>query len=83
MKIINNILESIVMEAFERAGFDSKYGKVSLSDRPDLCDYQCNGALTAAKEYKKAPFMIADEVVKNIENQMIKKAEMVKPGFIT
>ena len=82
MKIINNILESIVMEAFERAGFDSKYGKVSLSDRPDLCDYQCNGALTAAKKYKKAPFMIADEVVKNIENQMIKKVEMVKPGFI-
>ena len=82
MKIINNILESIVMEAFERAGFASKYGKVRLSDRPDLCDYQCNGALTAAKEYKKAPFMIADEVVKNIENQMIKKVEMVKPGFI-
>ena len=82
MKIINNILESIVMEAFKRAGFDSKYGKVSLSDRPDLCDYQCNGALTAAKEYKKAPFMIADEVVKNIENQMIKKVEMVKPGSI-
>ena len=82
MKIINNTLESIVMEAFEKAGFNSKYGKVSLSDRPDLCDYQCNGALTAAKEYKKAPFMIADEVIKNIKNQMIKKVEMVKPGFI-
>ena len=82
MKTINNMLESIVMEAFEKSGFDSKYGKVNLSDRPDLCDYQCNGALTAAKEYKKAPFMIADEVVKNIKNKMIKKVEMVNPGFI-
>ena len=82
MKIINNMLESIVMEAFEKAGYDSKYGKVSFSDRPDLCDYQCNGALTAAKEYKRAPFMIADEVVKNIENEMIKIVEVVKPGFI-
>ena len=82
MKKMSHLLENSGMQAFEKAGFDSKYGKVSLSDRPDLCDYQCNGALTAAKEYKRAPFMIADEVVKNIENEMIKKVEMVKPGFI-
>lgn len=82
MKKINEMLEENVMQAFEKAGYESKYGKVNLSDRPDLCDYQCNGALTAAKEYKKAPFIIADEVVKNIENEMIKKVEVVKPGFI-
>ena len=71
MYLINKRLVSIVMVLFEMACFYSKYGKVSLSDRPDLCDYQCNGALTAAKEYKKAPFMIADEVIKNIKNQVI------------
>lgn len=82
MKKINSMLEDIVMEAFIKSGYDSKYGKVSLSDRPNLCDYQCNGALISAKEYKKAPYIIADEVVKNIKNEMIKKVEMVKPGFI-
>lgn len=82
MKKVNDMLEELVIDAFEKAGFDGKYGKVNLSDRPDLCDYQCNGALTAAKEYKKAPFIIADEVVKNIKNEMIENVEMVKPGFI-
>lgn len=82
MKKVNEILEEIVINAFEIAGYDGNYGKVNLSDRPDLCDYQCNGALTAAKEYKKAPFIIAEEVVKNIKNEIIESVEVVKPGFI-
>lgn len=82
MKKINIMLENIVMEAFEKAGYDKEYGKVNISDRPDLCDYQCNGAMTAAKKYKKAPFIIAEEVVQFIKDETIEKIEVVKPGFI-
>ena len=54
-----------------------------LSNRPDLCEYQCNGAMAAAKEYKKAPFMIADEVVEKLAaNPIFAMAESVKPGFL-
>ena len=63
---MNTIVEKIteqLQNAFAECGYDRKYAKVSLSNRPDLCEYQCNGAMAAAKEYKKAPFMIADEVV--------------------
>jgi len=51
--------------AFEKAGYDPSYGKVTVSNRPDLCEYQCNGAMAGAKAYHKAPFMIADDVVHN------------------
>ncbi len=37
--------------AFEKAGFDAALGRVGISNRPDLCEYQCNGALPAAKVY--------------------------------
>ena len=50
-------------EAFEAAGYDAAFAKVTLSNRPDLCEYQCNGAMAAAKTYKKAPIMIANDVV--------------------
>ena len=48
--------------AFEAAGYDSALGRVTVSNRPDLCEYQCNGAMAGAKRYKKAPFMIAGDV---------------------
>jgi len=70
-------LTKIVSEAFEQAGYDSVFGTVSASNRPDLCDFQCNGALAAAKKYKKAPMIIADEVAKYISG-----AEAAAPGFI-
>ena len=70
-------------KAFTECGYDAKYAKVTLSNRPDLCEYQCNGAMAAAKEYKKAPFMIADEVVEKLAvNPMFAMAESVKPGFL-
>ncbi|MEE3461537.1 MAG: arginine--tRNA ligase [Lachnospiraceae bacterium] len=75
-------LEAPVKEAFKKAGYDESYAKVTLSNRPDLCEYQCNGALSAAKQYHKAPFMIADDVVKNLDKAYFSKAEVVKPGFI-
>ena len=69
--------------AFEKAGYDKELAKVTLSNRPDLCEYQCNGAMAAAKEYKKAPFMIADEVVAKLDkNSLFDRIESVKPGFI-
>ena len=61
-KILEQITE-IVSNAFESCGYDKKYGKTGISNRPDLCQFQCNGAMAAAKAYGKAPFMIGDEVV--------------------
>ena len=66
-KIIDYIAEEL-SEAFEKAGYDRTYGKVTLSNRPDLCEYQCNGAMAGAKAYKKAPFMIAEDVVALLED---------------
>ena len=76
---MNTIVEKIteqLQNAFAECGYDRKYAKVSLSNRPDLCEYQC-------KEYKKAPFMIADEVVAKLDkNPLFDRIESVKPGFI-
>lgn len=47
-KLINLISEEVT-KAFVSAGYDEKYGKVTLSNRPDLCEFQCNGAMAAAK----------------------------------
>ncbi len=69
--------------AFNAAGYDAAYAKVTLSNRPDLCEYQCNGAMAAAKAYHKAPLMIAEDVVAHLqENTYFEQAEAVKPGFI-
>ena len=81
-KIIDYIAEEL-SEAFEKAGYDRTYGKVTLSNRPDLCEYQCNGAMAGAKAYKKAPFMIAEDVVALLEDSAcMEEVEVVKPGFI-
>ena len=83
MKKILDLITDEVTKAFTECGYDAKYAKVTLSNRPDLCEYQCNGAMAAAKEYKKAPFMIADEVVENLAaNPIFAMAESVKPGFL-
>lgn len=83
MERLIDILGNELKQAFEQAGLDQKYGVVVVSNRPDLCQYQCNGAMAAAKEYHKAPFMIADEVVAKLkDSKMFSKAEVVKPGFI-
>lgn len=83
MKTILNLLKEEVTAAFVEAGYDAKYGMVSLSNRPDLCQYQCNGAMAAAKEYKKAPIMIANEVVAILEkSETFKEIAAINPGFI-
>lgn len=80
---ITDQISKVVSDAFVSCGYDAKYGKTGISNRPDLCQYQCNGAMAAAKEYHKAPFMIGDEVTaKLIERTEFQKVECVKPGFI-
>lgn len=83
MKKLTEQLEEIVKTGFERAGYEKKYGFISVSNRPDLCQYQCNGAMAAAKEYHKAPIQIAGDVVEGLkENSAFEKIEAVNPGFI-
>ena len=68
MQKILDLITAEVTKAFMECGYQEKYGKVTLSNRPDLCEFQCNGAMAAAKEYKKAPFMIADEVAARLSD---------------
>lgn len=80
-----NLLSEAMGEAFEAAGYDKEMGKVRTSNRPDLAEYQCNGAMAGAKKYHKAPFMIAEDVVNAMPKTKAAKmmeAEVVKPGFI-
>lgn len=83
MKKIIDCLKEKMTEGFGAAGYDEKYAMVSVSNRPDLCQYQCNGAMAAAKEYKKAPIQIANDVVEKLsEDTAFEKIEAVNPGFI-
>ena len=83
MKTLIDLITEQVTNAFTGQGYDAKYGKVTLSNRPDLCEYQCNGAMAAAKEYKCAPFMISDKIAQVLaENELFESVESVKPGFI-
>ena len=82
MKTLIDLITEQVTNAFTGQGYDAKYGKVTLSNRPDLCEYQCNGAMAAAKEYKCAPFMISDKIAQALaENELFESVESVKPGF--
>ncbi len=83
MKTIITKLNELFEQGFKKAGYDSNLGNVVVSNRPDLCQYQCNSALSGAKLYKKAPLMIANDVVANLpENNIIKQIDVVAPGFI-
>lgn len=83
MKTLIDLITEQVTNAFTGQGYDAKYGKVTLSNRPDLCEYQCNGAMAAAKEYKCAPFMISDKIAQALaENELFESVESVKSGFI-
>ena len=70
-------------QAFEAAGYDPSLGRVTVSSRPDLCEYQCNGAMAGAKKYHKAPFMIAEDVAGQLrDSEVFSSVEVVRPGFI-
>ena len=83
MKSILDLLSEEVGNAFEKAGYKKEAGKVSVSNRPDLCEYQCNGAMALAKEFKCAPKSIADAVVDILkDSNAFDSVEAVMPGFI-
>lgn len=83
MEMILDKLSEIVSEAFEKAGYDKSYGKVTISNRPDLCEYQCNGAMAGAKTYHKAPIMIANDVAAILaDNAAFSEVNAINPGFL-
>lgn len=83
MKRLIDLLTAELEVAFEKAGYDKQFARVTLSNRPDLCEYQCNGAMAAAKTYRKAPIMIANAVVAELgESKVVEKVDAVAPGFI-
>ena len=82
MKKILDIITEKMQQAFVDAGYDASFGRVTVSNRPDLCEYQCNGALAAAKQYKCAPIQIAKAVVEKLDGADYDLVEAVMPGFI-
>ena len=83
LKTLLELITIDMREAFAKAGYDEELAKVTLSNRPDLCEYQCNGAMVGAKKYKKAPFMIAEDVAENLKDSVyFETVDVVKPGFI-
>ncbi len=82
MEQILDIITGKMAAAFEKAGYDPAFGRVTVSNRPDLCEYQCNGALAAAKQYKCAPIQIAKAVAENLDSADFDMIEAVMPGFI-
>ena len=86
MKKILDLMEQKLKAAFTACGYEDKFAKVVLSNRPDLCEYQCNGAMAAAKAYKTKPIDIANAVVEKLtaerEQPMFGEAVAVMPGFI-
>ncbi len=82
MEQILSIITVKMQAAFQKAGFDASFGRVTVSNRPDLCQYQCNGALAAAKQYKCAPIQIAKAVAENLDAADFSMIDAVMPGFI-
>ena len=82
MEKILDIITSKMQQAFADAGYDASFGRVTVSNRPDLCEYQCNGALAAAKTYKCAPIQIAKSVAEKLDAADFSMVDAVMPGFI-
>ena len=82
MKKILDIITGKMEQAFADAGYDATFGRVTVSNRPDLCEYQCNGALSAAKQYKCAPIAIANAVAEKLDKSDFSMCEAVMPGFL-
>jgi len=82
MKKILDIITEKMQQAFVAAGYEASFGRVTVSNRPDLCEYQCNGALSAAKQYKCAPIAIANAVAEKLDKSDFSMCDAVMPGFI-
>ena len=82
MEKILDIITEKMERAFADAGYDASYGRVTVSNRPDLCEYQCNGALAAAKQYHCAPIQIARAVAEKLDSRDFSKVDVAGPGFL-
>lgn len=83
MQKILDLISEEIKKAFEAAGYDQELGRVTLSNRPDLCEFQCNGAMAGAKKYHKAPLMIAQDVAEKLqESDVLSEVSAVAPGFL-
>ena len=82
MEKILDIITKKMEQAFVDAGYEASYGRVTVSNRPDLCQYQCNGALAAAKAYKCAPIQIAQAVAAKLDSRDFSMIDAVMPGFL-
>lgn len=83
MQTVIDVLSETFSKAFANAGYDAGLGRVVVSARPDLCQFQCNGAMSAAKQYRKAPLMIANDVIAALpENDVVETVSVVAPGFV-
>ena len=83
MKQLLEMISEQMGKAFEEAGYDAALGRVTVSNRPDLCEYQCNGAMAGAKQYHKAPIMIANDVAAKLqESKVFAEVSAVAPGFL-
>ncbi len=83
MKRFIELITEEMKKAFSEAGYDPALGTVQVSNRPDLCEFQCNGAMAGAKTYHKAPIMIANDVAEKLAGSSVfSSAEAVPPGFL-
>ncbi len=83
MKKLLDVISEEMQAGFEKAGYAPELGRVTVSNRPDLCEYQCNGAMAGAKQYRKAPIAIANEVAEQLQDSPVfKRVEAVAPGFL-
>ena len=83
MKKILDLIAEEMKQAFASLGYAEELGKITLSNRPDLCEFQCNGAMAGAKQYKKAPLVIANEVAEKLkESTIFEEVQAVAPGFL-
>ena len=83
MKKILDLISEEMQKGFVQAGYAGELGRVTISNRPDLCEYQCNGAMAGAKQYKKAPLVIAQEVAAVLqESAVFSEVSAVAPGFL-
>ena len=83
MKKILDLISEEMQQAFAAAGYDAELGRVTVSNRPALCEYQCNGAMAGAKKYHKAPIMIANDVAEKLsDSKVFAEVQAVAPGFL-
>ncbi|MBD5550824.1 MAG: arginine--tRNA ligase [Lachnospiraceae bacterium] len=83
MKKLLELISEEVKKAFAQAGYEEELGRVTVSNRPDLCEYQCNGAMAGAKKYHKAPIMIAKDVAEKLqESTVFSEVDAAAPGFL-